>query len=193
MKANKALKRLAKIEALMSDVTERYSARGPGTRKMLQNAEAAIVRAKAAVNLEASPRPAKTRPVEHSEGPSKPTPEPTKPKRKLVAAGRRASKAALQQRRAQKLADAQRAQRSGKKAIPARKKTVVKKVTAKAKAAKKVAPVKRAAVKRAAVKRVTVKRAVIKQPVVEQALVTTTAPPISAPATSAPPAVEVVG
>ena len=78
MKANKALKRLAKIEALMSDVTERYSARGPDTRKLLQDAEAAVVRAKAAVNLEASPRPAKTRPVEHSEGPSKTTPKPTK-------------------------------------------------------------------------------------------------------------------
>ena len=190
MKANKALKRLAKIEALMSDVTERYSARGPGTRKMLQNAEAAIVRAKAAVNLEASPRPAKTRLVERSRRPSKTTPEPTKPKRKLSAAGRRASKAALQRRRAQKLAEAQKAQRFAKKAAPARKNAIVKKVTAKpstTKAAKKAAPLKKAAVKRAAVK-----RAVIKQPV-EQAVVTTTAPPTSAPATSALPAVEVVG
>jgi hypothetical protein len=32
MKANKALKRLAKIEALMSDLTERYSASTPRIR-----------------------------------------------------------------------------------------------------------------------------------------------------------------
>jgi hypothetical protein len=36
MKGNKALKRLAKIEALMSDLTERYSASAP-TREVLQD------------------------------------------------------------------------------------------------------------------------------------------------------------
>ncbi len=54
MKANKALKRLAKIEALMSDVTERYSASAPHLRKVLQDAKAAVARAKEAVGLQAS-------------------------------------------------------------------------------------------------------------------------------------------
>ena len=56
MKANKALKRLAKIEALMSNVTERYSASAPQLRKALQDATAAVARAKEAVSLQASSR-----------------------------------------------------------------------------------------------------------------------------------------
>ena len=48
MKANKALKRLAKIEMLMSDVTERYSASAPHIREVLQDAKAAVTRAKEA-------------------------------------------------------------------------------------------------------------------------------------------------
>jgi hypothetical protein len=55
MKANKALKRLAKIEALMSDVMDRYSASAPGIREMLQDAKASVTRAKEAVSLQASP------------------------------------------------------------------------------------------------------------------------------------------
>src|SRR5260370_21879594 len=54
MKANKALKRLAKIEALISDVTERYSASVPHVRDVLQDAKAAVARAKEAVRLRAS-------------------------------------------------------------------------------------------------------------------------------------------
>ena len=54
MKANKALKRLAKIEALISDVTERYSASAPQIREVLQDAKAAVSRAKEAVNLQAA-------------------------------------------------------------------------------------------------------------------------------------------
>jgi hypothetical protein len=54
MKANKALKRLAKIEALMSDVTERYSASAPLLGEVLQDAKAAVARAKEAVSLQAS-------------------------------------------------------------------------------------------------------------------------------------------
>src|SRR5258708_669 len=52
MKANKALKRLAKIEALMSSVTERYSASAPHIREALEDAKAAITRAKEAVSLQ---------------------------------------------------------------------------------------------------------------------------------------------
>ena len=51
MKANKALKRLAKIEALISNVTQRYSASAPAVRKVLRDAKAAVARAKEAVSL----------------------------------------------------------------------------------------------------------------------------------------------
>jgi hypothetical protein len=54
MKANKALKRLAKIEESVSDVMERYSASAPPTREALQDAKAAVARAKEAVSLQAS-------------------------------------------------------------------------------------------------------------------------------------------
>jgi len=54
MKANKALKRLAKIEALISDLMERYSASAPHIREVLQDAKAAVTRAKEAVSLQSS-------------------------------------------------------------------------------------------------------------------------------------------
>jgi hypothetical protein len=59
MKTNKALKRLAKIEALMSDVAARYSATAHHIREVLQDAKAAVVRAKEAVSLQASSGTAK--------------------------------------------------------------------------------------------------------------------------------------
>ena len=64
MKANKALKRLAKIEALLSDVTERCSASAPHVRDVLQDAKAAVARAKEAVRLRASAgKPKKSAPI----------------------------------------------------------------------------------------------------------------------------------
>jgi hypothetical protein len=54
MKQKKALKRLAKSESLISDVTERYSASAPDTREVLQDAKAGVARAKEAVSLQAS-------------------------------------------------------------------------------------------------------------------------------------------
>lgn len=54
MKANKALKRLAKIESLMSVVAERYSVSAPHLRKVLKDAADAVARAKQAVSLQAS-------------------------------------------------------------------------------------------------------------------------------------------
>lgn len=59
MKANKALKRLAKIEALISDVAERYSS-GVSIREALQDARAALARVKAAVSSQASSATAKS-------------------------------------------------------------------------------------------------------------------------------------
>lgn len=54
MKANKALKRLAKIEALISDLTERYSSGAAHVREAFHEARAAFNRVKAAVSLEAA-------------------------------------------------------------------------------------------------------------------------------------------
>ncbi len=61
MKAKKALKRLNKIEALISDVTERYSAGASQIRDVLRDAKAAVIRAKEAV--QASSGKAKNPPV----------------------------------------------------------------------------------------------------------------------------------
>jgi hypothetical protein len=66
MKANKALKRLTKIEALISDVTERYSTITLPTREVLQDAKAAVTRAKEAVSLQASSGAAKNSPVKRN-------------------------------------------------------------------------------------------------------------------------------
>jgi hypothetical protein len=142
MKANKALKRLAKIEALMSDVTERYSS-APHIREVLQDAKAAVTRAKEAVSLQASSGTAENSRVKHSKPPSKAKPEPSKPKRKLSAAGRKAIIAATKRRWALKRAEA--AKTAPKKM--ARKKAGTKSVAVKAsaKARKKGAPVKKAA------------------------------------------------
>lgn len=64
MKAKKALKRLNKIEALMAKVMKRSSASAPQIRELLQDAKAAVVRAKEAV--QASSVKAKNPPVEDS-------------------------------------------------------------------------------------------------------------------------------
>ena len=137
MKANKALKRLAKIEALMSDVVERYSASAPHVRELLQDAKAAVTRAKEAVSLRSSSGTAKNPAVEHSAPTSKATPESTKPKRTLSAAGKAAIVAALKKRWAAKLAAAKKAAKA--KQAPAAKKTIAKKAPVKAsrRAAKK--------------------------------------------------------
>ena len=58
MKANKALKRLAKIEASVSDLAKRFLPSAPQIREVLQDARAAVIRAKEAV-LQASAGTAK--------------------------------------------------------------------------------------------------------------------------------------
>lgn len=50
MKANKTLKRLVKIETLLSDVKARYSVKSSGLRQVLQDATAAIARVKEIVS-----------------------------------------------------------------------------------------------------------------------------------------------
>ena len=54
MKAKKILKRIAKIEALMSEVTERSSASATHIQELLREAKTAIARAKKAVSSQAS-------------------------------------------------------------------------------------------------------------------------------------------
>jgi DNA-binding protein HU-beta len=62
MKANKALKRLAKIESLMSDVAERFSASAPHLREALKDLKAAMLSVKEAVKVQASPAAKKATP-----------------------------------------------------------------------------------------------------------------------------------
>jgi hypothetical protein len=50
MKANKVVKRLSKIEDLLSDVLERYSTIAPHVAALLQDAKAAVARATDAVD-----------------------------------------------------------------------------------------------------------------------------------------------
>jgi hypothetical protein len=59
MKANKALKRLAKIEALISDLTERFSKGAVQIREALQDAKAALAHVKKTIRAQASPENAK--------------------------------------------------------------------------------------------------------------------------------------
>ena len=140
MKVNKALKRLAKIEALISDLTERFSASAPGMKDLLQNARGAVIRVKEAVGLQASSGTAKNPPLEHSRAISKAPMELSKPKRRLSAAGRKAIIAATRKRWATKRAEAAKATPT---TTAAPKKAAVKKV-APVKAAKKRAPAKKA-------------------------------------------------
>jgi hypothetical protein len=78
MKANKVRKRLAKIEALISDLTERFS-KGALPIRALQNAKAAIAHVKQAVSLQASSGTVKRAPL----------------KRKKAAVKKAAAKAAI--------------------------------------------------------------------------------------------------
>jgi hypothetical protein len=152
MKANKALKRLAKIEALISNVTERYSASESQIRDVLQYAKAAVVRAREAV--QASSGMAKKSPVKHSQPPSNTVPEPSRPKRELSAAGRKAISEATKKRWAAKKAAA--------KAGP----SIARRATLTKAAAKKAAPLKAAnASARAVAKKAPAKKEAAKVPV----------------------------
>jgi hypothetical protein len=62
MKANKALKRMAKIESLMSDVAERFSASAPHLREALKDLKAAMLSVKETVKVQASPAAKKAEP-----------------------------------------------------------------------------------------------------------------------------------
>jgi len=119
MKANKALKRLTKIEALISDVTARYSSGSEHIGQALQDAMAAIARVKAAIAK--SPAVKATSSIKRVTGKS--------PSAKTAKKSTPISNAVKET--------------GAKKAAPAQKKTAVKKAAAKtsiAKTSKKSAP-----------------------------------------------------
>jgi hypothetical protein len=151
MKAKKILKRIAKIEALMSEVTERSSASAPHIQELLRDARTAISRAKRAVSLQASSGTAKDIAVKYSEPTSKDTPEASKPKRKLSAAGRKAIVTATKKRWAAFYAAAKQAE----KAEPAVPKKTARKKTAPATAARNTV---RKAAPKVAVQKVALKK-----------------------------------
>ena len=141
MKANKALKRLAKIEALISDVTERYSASAPHVRDVLQDAKAAVARAKEAVRLRASAgKSKKSAPIKKGAkkaAAKKAAPAQTKAAVKKVAVKVPTAKTPKAERKA-----------AAKKAAPAQTKAAVKRVAAKvprAKTARRSMPIETAA------------------------------------------------
>lgn len=91
MKANKALKRLAKIEALMADVSERYSSGASHIREALRDAMAAFARVKAAVSTQASSGTAKHRPAKRKQAAAAKKSAPIKKAAKKVAAKKKAA------------------------------------------------------------------------------------------------------
>jgi hypothetical protein len=154
MKATKALKKLAKIEVSLSDLIERFSASDHTGQEFLESAKASVIRAKETVSLQVSSRTAKNPNVKHGDEPaSKTISEPSKPKRKLSAAGRKAIIAATKKRWALKRAEA--AKTATKNAAPTRKKGTTKRAAIKAapaEAAIETAPVKKVVQKSAAQK-----------------------------------------
>ena len=120
MKTSKVHKRLAKIEELITDLTAAYSKGAVHVRAALEGAKVAIDHLKASVSSQASPGAAKK-----SEAPSADTLKPVK--RKLSAAHKRAIRAGVQRRLAEKRAATAKASGAAKKAAPASKKTVAKK------------------------------------------------------------------
>ena len=174
MKANKALKRLSKVEALLSDVTERYSASAPQIRELLRDAKAAVIRAKEAVSLQASPETGKNRPAKGARHSSKATPEPSKPKRTLSAAGRKAISDATKKRWAAKRAAAKAAP---VKAAPA----IAKKATAKKAVAKKAAPMTAKPPTRKVARKAPAKKAAVKAQSKKAVRVVQAAKPTPAP------------
>jgi hypothetical protein len=153
MKAKKVLKRIAKIEALISEVTERSSLSAPHIQELLREAKTAIARAKKAVSSQASSGTVKNPPAKGAEPPSKATPEPVKPKRKFSAAGRRAISEATKKRWAAKRAAAKKlapavAKKTAVKKVPPKKATALKAAKAPAREVAK-APTKNAPVRTA--------------------------------------------
>jgi hypothetical protein len=79
MKAKKAVKRLGKVETLLSNVIDQFATSVDGVRQLLDTAKASVVQAKEAVNVHSS-----------NSAPKKPPVKAQEPKRRgLSAAGRK--------------------------------------------------------------------------------------------------------
>lgn len=63
MKAKKALKRLTRVETLLTDVIDQYTGSRRDVRELLDDAKASVVRAKKTVNVKPSARSGKEPPV----------------------------------------------------------------------------------------------------------------------------------
>ena len=63
MKAKKAVKRLTRVEALLSNVIDGFAAGERAVKELLDNAKAAVIRARETVNVKASPAVEKKPPV----------------------------------------------------------------------------------------------------------------------------------
>jgi hypothetical protein len=63
MKAKKAVKRLTRVEALLSNVIDQYAGNGHRVKELLDSAKESVVRAKETVNQEASSKTTKKPPA----------------------------------------------------------------------------------------------------------------------------------
>jgi hypothetical protein len=63
MKAKKALKRLTRVETLLSNVVDQFAAIKPNVRELLDSAKASVARAMQTVDVKASAKVAKKPPV----------------------------------------------------------------------------------------------------------------------------------
>ena len=63
MKAKKAIKRLSKVESILSNVIDQFSDSSNGLRELLDSAKTSIVRAKKTVGLQESSKAAKKPPA----------------------------------------------------------------------------------------------------------------------------------
>ena len=78
MKAKKALKRLTRVETLLSSVIDQYASNDSDVRELLDSAKASVGRAKETVDLKPDPKAAKKPPVKAGNS-----------KRRLSAEGRK--------------------------------------------------------------------------------------------------------
>jgi hypothetical protein len=63
MKVKKAIKRLDRVDELLSSVIDQYEVSEPGARELLDSAKKSVVRAKAALKKQASSEPRKDAPA----------------------------------------------------------------------------------------------------------------------------------
>jgi hypothetical protein len=68
MKAKKALKRLKKVEAILSDVIDQFPASARGLRELLDSAKMSVVRAKGVVHARVAAKKPPARAQESSRG-----------------------------------------------------------------------------------------------------------------------------